>query len=68
MTTRSEILREAVKDLHKNETFERALGRVLRRHGRDYQDYLALIDRVRRRAKKDDIDILVAAKREASEG
>ncbi len=64
----SEILLEAIKDLHKNETFERALGRVLRRHGRDYQDYLKLMGRIRERAAKEDVGILVAAEREASEG
>lgn len=57
---------EAIKDLHKNETFERALGRVLRRHGRDYQDYLELIGRIRERAAREDVDVLVAAKREVS--
>lgn len=63
----SEILLEAIRDLHKNETFERALGRVLRRHGRDYKDYLELMGRVRERATKEDVDMLAAAKREASE-
>jgi hypothetical protein len=67
MEDRSRILEEAVKDLHKNETFERALGRTLRRHGRSYREYLDLIAEVRDRARQDGVDIVEAARRVASE-
>ncbi len=63
---RRDIILEAIKDLHKNETFERALGRVLRKRGREYQEYQSLMAEIRRRAEKDHVDLLVAAKLEAS--
>ncbi|MFQ5838456.1 MAG: hypothetical protein ACE5HJ_06705 [Thermoplasmata archaeon] len=59
------IIREALKDLHKNETFERALGRTLRRHKRNYEDYLEIIGEVRKRARREKVDVLEAARREA---
>lgn len=62
------LLEEALKDLHKNETFERALGRILRAHKREYQDYLRLIAAVRERARREKVDLLEAARREASTG
>jgi hypothetical protein len=63
---KARILQEAIKGLHKNETFERALGRTLRRHGRSYEEYLHLIAEVRERAKMDKVDLLEAARRVAS--
>lgn len=60
------ILQEALKDLHKNETFERALGRILRRHGKGYDEYLEIMGSVRARAKREGIDLLEAADRQAS--
>ncbi len=66
--TEQGFLREALKDLHKNETFERALGRVLRAHKRDYQDYVQLIGAVRERARREGVGLLEAARREASDG
>lgn len=60
------ILQEAVRDLHKNETFERALGRVLRQHGKDYEVYVNLIAAIRERAVRDQVDLVEAARRQAS--
>ncbi len=57
-----EVLREAVRDLHPNETFEKSLGRAIRKHGGTYEDYLDLIRRVRRRAEKDKGSLKDAAK------
>ncbi len=68
MEDRTEILREALKDLHKNETFERALGRILRAHGLAYEEYQELMGDIRARAKRENVDILEAARRETSEG
>lgn len=62
------FLQEALKDLHKNETFERSLGRILRAHQRDYQAYVQLIGAVRERARREGVDLLEAARREASGG
>ncbi|MFQ6012719.1 MAG: hypothetical protein ACE5LS_03635 [Thermoplasmata archaeon] len=67
-TDRETVLREALEDLHKNETFERALGRILRRHGRGYEAYVDIMGAVRARAKREGIELLEAARREASEG
>jgi hypothetical protein len=47
-----ELLLEAVKDLHKGETVERALGRILRRYGGTYEDYLRIMGDVRELARK----------------
>lgn len=56
------ILREAVRDRHKNETFEKALGRVLRRHHKTYRDYMRVISDVRNRAASRKIDLEEAAR------
>lgn len=61
------ILLEAVKDLHRDEPFERALGRALRRHGRGFDDYLSIISQVRERASRDGVDSVEAARRVASD-
>jgi hypothetical protein len=57
------VLWEALRDLHSNETFERALGRYVRNHRGDYKDYIELISVVRDMAKKKKLDILDAAKK-----
>lgn len=63
---RAALLAETVKDLHKNETFERALGRILRRHGHSYEAYRALMDELRERSRREGVDLLVMARRVAS--
>ncbi|MFQ5553125.1 MAG: hypothetical protein ACE5EW_05345 [Thermoplasmata archaeon] len=65
---RGSVLREALKDLHKNETFERALGRILRRHGKGYEEYVEIIGAVRAQAKREGIELLEAARRQALDG
>ena len=49
----AEVLRETLKDMHPNETFEKALGRIVRKHQGTYRDYRELIHQVRDRARKD---------------
>ncbi|MGQ0798343.1 MAG: hypothetical protein ACT4OI_10860 [Methanobacteriota archaeon] len=44
--SRDRILREALA-LRPNETFERSLGRAVRRNGGDYADYLAIVTEIR---------------------
>ena len=63
----AQVLREAVKDQHSNETFEKALGRIVRKHHGTFQDYMDLIAKVRGRAKKGDISLPDAAKVLAAE-
>lgn len=65
---RGTLLQEALKDLHSNETFERALGRILRRHGKGYEDYVAIMGSVRAEAEREGIELLEAAKRQSSDG
>ena len=62
----SQVLREAARDQHPNEPFEKALGRAVRNHGGTYQDYVELIARVRERAERDGKGLVVAAKALAS--
>ena len=49
----AEVLRETLKDKHSNETFEKALGRLVRKNQGTYRDYRELIHQVRDRARKD---------------
>ncbi len=59
-----EILLEAVKDLHKGETIERAVGRILRRYGGTYEvDYLRIMETVRDLARKEKITAIEAARK-----
>jgi len=62
-----DLLREAVRDQHSNETFEKALGRIVRNHGGLFKDYLQIIARVRKRAKRDGKGLVAAATVLASE-
>lgn len=59
-----EILLEAVKDLHKGETIERAVGRILRRYGGTYEvDYQRIMATVREFARKEKITAIEAARK-----
>lgn len=57
----SAVLGEALRS-RRDETFERALGRAVRRNGGTYADYVGLISRIRERAQADKTDIRVAAR------
>ncbi len=61
-----EILKEALRSRHE-ETFERSLGRVVRKHGGSYADYVELMSRVRERAREDKVDVAEAARRLAGQ-
>jgi len=63
MTGDDELLREALGDLHKGDTVERALGRIVRRHGRTYEDYLRIMDSVRDLAARDRLTQMQAARK-----
>jgi len=58
-----ELLAEALGDLHKGETVERAIGRILRRHGGKYEDYVRIVGDVREAALKAKITPLEAARK-----
>lgn len=54
---------DAIKDLHTNETFERALGRMVRNRRMSYENYMDIIAEIRELAKKKKIDLVEAARR-----
>jgi len=56
------VLREAAGELRRGERFEEVLGRVLRRHGGAYEDYVRLITDVRERANKKNLTPAQAAR------
>jgi hypothetical protein len=60
-----EVLREAFRSRHK-ETFERSLGRTVRRHGGSYADYMKLMSEVREKARREKTDVREAARRLAN--
>lgn len=54
---------DAIKDLHTNETFERALGRIVRNRRMSYENYMDIIAEIRELANKKKIDLVEAARR-----
>ncbi len=56
-----EVLREALTR-RKGESFERSLGRAIRRHGGDYADYVVIVSKVREAAEARHVDLWEAAK------
>lgn len=56
------VLKEALKDKHRDETFERALGRAIRNEKGGFERYIRVISEVRNFAYKKKIDILEAAR------
>ena len=61
------VLREAVKEQRSNETFERALSRMVKKHHGTYPEYIDLIGKVRERAEKGRVPLHKAAEAIASE-
>jgi len=62
-----QVLREAARDQHPGETFEKSLGRAVKNHQGTYQEYMDLIGKVRERARKDKTALGDAAKTLAAE-
>ncbi|HEY5538774.1 MAG TPA: hypothetical protein VIL58_04450 [Thermoplasmata archaeon] len=58
-----ELLAEALKDLHKGETVERALGRIVRRNGGTYEEYVRIMADVRELAVKEKLTSVDATRR-----
>ena len=63
----AEVLREAARDVHPNESFEKALSRSIQKHQGTYEDYMDLVGDVRERARKDKTSLGDAAKALAAE-
>ncbi len=60
---KAEIIWEALRDLHSNETLERAIGRYVRNHKKDYEEYIKLISEIRQLSQKKKLTLLKAAER-----
>jgi hypothetical protein len=63
MRSARDLLAEALGDLQKGETIERALSRILRRYGGTYEDYVRIMGDVRDLATKEKLSTLEAARR-----
>ncbi|MCK4444691.1 MAG: hypothetical protein KAW09_09120 [Thermoplasmata archaeon] len=62
---KAEVIWSALRDLHSNETLERAVGRYVRNLKGSYEDYLSIISTIRKFAKKKKLSLLDAAKKAA---
>jgi hypothetical protein len=58
-----EILKEALEIQRRKETFERALGRAIRRRDVDFSVYVLMVAEVRDRAISDSVPLETAARR-----
>jgi len=63
----AQVLREAARDQHRGESFEKSLSRTVRTHQGTFEDYVELIGKVRNRAEKDGSPLRDAAKALAAE-
>jgi hypothetical protein len=63
-----EILREALETQQRKETFERALGRAVRRHDLDFSVYVQMVAEVRDLAQSNSTALETAARKLLGEG
>ena len=56
-------MRKAIDSMRKKDIFEKVLGREMRRQGLDYKAYVRVIGDIRERARKDKVDLVIAAKK-----
>jgi hypothetical protein len=63
-----EILREALEIQQRKETFERALGRAVRRHDLDFSVYVQMVAEIRDLALSNSVQLETAARRLLSVG
>jgi len=63
----AEVLRDAARNQHQGESFEKALSRAVKKAQGTFQDYVELIGKVRERARKDKAPLDDAAKALAAE-
>jgi len=57
------VLREAARERHSGETFEKSLARAVKSNGGTYQDYIDLIGKVRERERREGKGLPEAADR-----
>jgi hypothetical protein len=62
----AKVLEDALA--YRDERFEEALGRAVRRHGGTYEDYVGLISTVREEARRDHVSLRESAKKIANRG
>jgi hypothetical protein len=67
-SSRLEILREALETQQRKETFERALGRAVRRHDMDFSVYVQMVSEVRDMALSNSVPMETAAHRLLGDG
>ena len=60
---KAEIINSALKDLHSNETLERAIGRFVRNARGSYDDYVQIMSDIREISSKKKISLLKAAEK-----
>lgn len=58
----SKVLKEAAGEMRPGNLFEEILGKVTRRHGGTYEDYMRLISTVRNRAEQKGMSLVQAAR------
>jgi hypothetical protein len=63
MRSPRDLIAEALGDLQKGETIERALSRILRRYGGTYAEYVRIMSDVRELATREKLSNLEAARR-----
>jgi hypothetical protein len=56
------MLSSALKDMHRDETLERALGRAIRKEKGDYKRYLNIIGELRDLARRKRMNLVEAAR------
>jgi len=66
MRKKEDLIKDALRELHKNESFERALARVIRKNNGTYRDYIETISEIREYALKRKLDLKEAAKKLSS--
>ena len=57
-----DVIRNAIKNKHRDEPFERALGRAVRKDGGDYKRYLDLMADIREYARRRRVNVVEAAR------
>ncbi len=56
-----DLLKDALENKEENETFERALGRAIRKEKGDFERYIKIISETRELARKKRVNIVQAA-------
>jgi len=60
------VIEDALKRRRKNETFERALGKAVRRSGGKYEDYIEIMSHIRDKREEKSLTLEEAAREVAS--